>query len=134
MTEEKALKLFAKGYHRGDFSDVFAHMHKKVSYEAFYRFYRHDGRESVQRVLNEKAAELRAMPLPNRAYNGFMMVKHDIIGTRCESCLVLTGDDPRNVLGIVRIKCTPLKIRDIRILDPAQCKYTRGDLFPREAR
>ena len=125
MTEEKALKLFARCYNACDFAAVVRRLHGHASFEAYKRFYRSDGRESVARLLAEKAAELRALPLPNRAYLGFMMVKRDIIGTRCESCVVLTRSDPQQVEGIVRIKCTPLRVKDIRVLDPAKCQYTR---------
>jgi hypothetical protein len=134
LTEEKALRIFARCYNRGDFADIAARLHKKASYEAYNRFYVSTGEESVARLLTDKAAELRALPKPNRAYYGFMMVKHDVIGTRCESCLVLTRDDTREVEGVVRIKCTPLRIRGIRILDPASCKYTRGDYAGMEGR
>jgi hypothetical protein len=132
MTEEKALKLFARCYNAGDFSDIYHYLHKKASFEAFYRFYRNDGRESVARLLQEKSTELRALPQPNCAYYGFMMVKHDVIGLRAESCLVLTKSDPRQAEGVVRIKCTPLHIKDIRILDPTGCNYTRGDYAGKE--
>lgn len=134
MTEEKALKIFARCYNRGDFTDVARLLHKSATYEAYNRFYVNTGAESVSRLLSEKAAELRAWPKPNRAYWGYMMVKHDLIGVRCESCLVLTRDDPREVEGVVRIKCSPLHIRNIRILDPSACKYTRGDYIDLEGR
>lgn len=127
MTEEKALKIFARCYNRGDFAGVARLLHKKADYEAYNRFYVSAGRESVARLLGEKGAELRAKPKPWRAYLGFMMVKHDVIGTRCESCLVLTREDPREAEGIVRISCTMFRIRSIRILDPAKSQYTRGD-------
>jgi hypothetical protein len=132
MTEDKALKLFASCYNACDFSGISRLLHKKAGFEAFYRFYRNDGRDSVARLLQEKAAELRALPLPNKAYFGFMMVKHDVIGLRAESCLVLTKNDPWQVEGVVRIKCTPLHIKDIKILDPVSCKYTRGDYAGKE--
>jgi hypothetical protein len=134
MTEEKALKLYARCYNSGDFSGLTALLHKKAAYEAHNRFYRTEGRDNVARLLGEKAAELRAIPQPNRAYYGFIMVKHDLIGLRAESCLVLTKADPWLVEGVVRIKCTPLHIKEIRILDPEKCKYTRGDYAEREGR
>jgi hypothetical protein len=132
LTEERALKIFARCYNKGDFADIARRLHKKASFEAFYRFYRNEGRENVQGILTEKAAELRALPVANRAYYGFMMVKHDVIGLRAESCLVLTKDDPWQVEGVVRIKCTALHIKDIRILDPDACKFTRGDFAGKE--
>jgi hypothetical protein len=85
------------------------------------------GRETVSRALEEKAAELRAQPLPNRAYSGFMMERRDIGGLRAELCVVLTRAESWLAEGIVRIKCTPLHIKDIRVFDPAKCEYTRGD-------
>jgi hypothetical protein len=125
MTEEKALKLFARCYNACDFTAVAGLLHGKASYEAYNRFYRNDGRESVARFLAGKAAGLRALPEPNRAYSGFMMVRHGIIGTKCEPCVVLTRGDPLQAEGIVRIKCTPLRVKDIRVLDPGKCNYTR---------
>jgi hypothetical protein len=106
---------------------VVRRLHKKASYEAYNRFYRSAGREIVSRALGEKAAELRALAAPNRAYFGFMMVRHDIGGVRAESCAVLTRAEPWQVIGVVRIKCTPLHIKDIMVYDPAKCEYTRGD-------
>lgn len=128
MTEEKALKIFARCYNACDFEDVVRRLHKKASFEAFNRFYRNVGRDGVERFLAEKAAELRALPKPNRAHYGFMLIQRGFSPMlRPESCAVLTQDDPWKVEGVVRIKCTPLHIKDIRVFDPAKCQYTRGD-------
>jgi hypothetical protein len=127
MNEDKALRIFARCYNACDFTGVKCRLHKKATFEAYNRFYRSAGREIVSRTLDEKASELRAKPAPNRAYLGFMMVRHDIGGVRAESCVVLTRADPRQAEGIVRIKCTPLHIKDIVAYDPAKCEYTRGD-------
>jgi hypothetical protein len=127
MTEEKALNIYARCFNARDFADVVRLLHRKATFEAYNRFYRCEGAESVARFLEEKAAELRAQPKPGRAYAGFMMVRHDIAGLRAESCVVLTQYEPWNVEGVVRIKCTPLHIKGIRVLDPAKCQFTRGD-------
>jgi hypothetical protein len=127
MTEEKALKIFAHCYNTGDFSAIIEKLHAKASFEAYNRFYKNEGAEFVSRMLQERGAELRELPKPNRAYYGFMMVRHDIIGRRAESCVVLTRDEPWKIEGVVRIKCSPLHIKDIRVYDPAKCEYTRGD-------
>ncbi len=68
-----------------------------------------------------------ALERPNRAYHGFMMVKRGLSPIpRPEPCVVLTRNEPWLTEGIVRIKCTPLHIKDIRVLDPATCEFTRG--------
>lgn len=127
MTEERALRLFAACYRRQSFTPMLRWLHKKASYTAFNRFYVSSGKDGVARLLGEKETELQALPRPNRAFRGFMMVKHDLIGNRAESCAVLTRADPWQTEGIVRIKCTPLHIKDIRVLNPADCQYTRGE-------
>jgi hypothetical protein len=127
MTEEKALRLFARCYNACDFAPLVRRLGKKATYTAYNRFYVSSGREAVARLLGEKAEELRALPQKNRAYHGFVIVQRDIIGRRADPCLVLTKHEPWQTLGVVRIKCTPLHIKDIRILDPAECRATRGD-------
>jgi hypothetical protein len=127
MNEEKALRLFARCANARDFSPLVRLLHRKASFEAYDRFYRSQGRESVEKVLAEMALALHAQQNAGRAYHGFMMVKHDVIGLRAESCAVLTGSDPWKAEGIVRIRCTPLRIKGIRVLDPAGCACTRGE-------
>jgi hypothetical protein len=127
LTEEKALKLFARLYNKCDFSGIVRHLHPKATYESWDNFYKYTGRSSVAGVLGAKACSLREINPRNKAYIGFTMVKHDIIGTRCEPCLVLTRDDPRQVIGVVRIKCSWRRIRRIRIYDGKGMTYTRGD-------
>jgi len=127
MTEERALKLFAQAYNNGDFSKVVGRLHTRATYEAHDRFYRCTGKDKVAAVLGEKADILNALADRYRAYTGFIQVKHDVIGTRMESCVVLTGSDPRDVKGLVRIKCTPLHIKDILIKNPKDHTYTRAD-------
>jgi hypothetical protein len=134
MNEERALRLFARCANAGDFSPIASLLHKKASFEAYNRFYRSQGRDSVAWVLAEMAEALRARAEPDRAYHGFMMVQHDIIGMRAESCAVLMRSDPRKAEGIVRIRCTPLHIKDIRVLDPAKCTCTRGPYAGTEGR
>lgn len=134
MTEEKALRLFARCYNACDFTVFARRLHKNAGFEAYNRFYRNEGRESVARLLREKAAELRALPAPNRAYYGFVTVRRDLGGTKVENCVVLTKNDPWQAEGIVRIKCSLLHIKDVRILNPAECQYTRADYAGMEVR
>lgn len=128
MSEEKALELFARCYNRCDFTEFARRLSKRAVYEAFNRFYRHNGRESVRRLLEEKAAELRSMPLPNKAWRGYLMSTHDLMDLpKCDRCVILTASDPRRVLGIVRIKAWVFGIREIVVMDPVKCQFTRGD-------
>lgn len=128
MSEEKALELFARCYNRCDFTEFNRRLSRHASYEAFNRIYRHNGRDSVRRYFDEKAAELRSLPRPNKAWRGYLMTKHDLMDLpKCDHCVVLTHNDPRQTLGIVRIRCSLFGIREIRVLDPARCQCTRGD-------
>ena len=128
MSEEKALELFARCYNRCDFAGFARRLSKRAVYEAFNRLYVHDGRDSVLRALNEKAAELRAMDRPNKAWRGYLRYKSDMLDLpRCDNCVVLTANDPGRVLGVVRIRCTIFGVRAIRVLDPAKCDFTRGE-------
>ena len=127
MTEERALKLFARCYNSGDFSKLIRRLHKRVTFEAYDRFYKYSGAEKVAAILAQRAASLNSMPQRNRAYSGYVQVRYEIIGVRMESCLVLTGSDPRDVHGLVRIKCTPLHIKAINILEPKLHNYTRAE-------
>lgn len=126
MNEEKALRMFARCYNERDFAGLERRLHRKASYGAYNRIYVSRGRQAVSKALAEKAAELLARPRPNRAHMGFMMKPRDVGGIKAEYCVVLTRDDPRQAEGIVRIRCTPLHIKDIWVYDPAQCQYTRG--------
>lgn len=127
LTEEKALELYARGYNRRDFTAVARKLHRSAELVAFNRFYRHDGKDSVARYLREKADELAQSVELHRAYHGFMMVPRGMAGVKCESCVVLTKSNPPLAEGIVRIRCSPLGILEIQILDPERCEYTRGD-------
>lgn len=127
MNEEKALRLFGQCYNSGDFAPLIRKLGRKAFYEAHNRLYLCSGRERVAALLNEKAAELKALPEPNRAYKGFLIVKRELIGSKPDHCVVLTGADTRNVLGVVRIKCGWLSVKSIKVLDPAACEYTRAD-------
>ncbi len=132
MNEEKALKLFAACYNARDFSKLLSRLHRKATYTAYNRFYVSSLKEGVSRLLMEKAEELRAVEPPNRAYHGFVETPRSLTGTRVDPCLVLTRHLPWQELGIVRIKCTLLHIKDIRILDPATHAHTRADLAGKE--
>jgi hypothetical protein len=134
MNEEKALRLFAWCANARDFSPLVRFLHRKASFEAYDRFYRSEGRESVIKALAEMATAMSAQQNTGRAYHGFMMVRHDIIGLRAESCAVLTGSDPWKAGGIVRIRCSPAHIKGIRVLDPAECACTRGEYAGGEVR
>ena len=127
MTEERALKLFARCFNSGDFTKLIRRLHKKAVFEAYDRFYKYTGAEKVAAVLLQRAASLNSAPQRSRAYNGYVQVRYELIGLRMESCLVLTGSDPRDVQGLVRIKCTPLHIKAITVLDPKLHTYTRAD-------
>ena len=127
MTEEQALKLFARCYNRCDFSPIVRYIHKKASYESWDHFYKYTGRGSVAGALAEKANMIKEKNPPNRAYMGFVMVRHDIIGLRCEPCVLLTRNDPRQVIGVMRIKCTPFRMKHFRVWDGKGMTITRGD-------
>jgi hypothetical protein len=126
MSEEKALKIFARCYNERNFAPLVRRLHRKASYGAYNRIYVSRGRPAVSRALAEKAAALQAQPRPSRAYMGFLIKPRDVGGIKAEYCVVLTRDDPRQAEGVVRIRCTPLHIKDIWVYDPAQCQYTRG--------
>ena len=128
LTEEKVLKLFARCYNRSDFEPIIARLSRKAAYESWNNFYHYRGRESVTRVLRERAVRLQATAPKERAYMGFMMVKRDMIGTHPEHCVcICEGDDPNRVTGLVRIRFTPLRIQRIDIVAAATHPYTRGD-------
>ena len=128
MSEEKALELFARCYNRCDFAEFNRKLGRRAAYEAFNRFYVHSGRDSVRRLLEEKAAEQRALPRPNKAWRGYLMSKHDLLELpKCDHCVILTANDPGKVLGIVRIKASLFGVREIAVLDPAKCQFTRGE-------
>ena len=133
MSEEKALALFGRCYNCCDFTGLAGSLGKRAIYEAFNRIYRHEGRDSVTKALTEKAAELRALPRPNRAYRGFLNSMHELLGLpKCENCVVLTKDDPNQAIGIVRIRYSFFRIREIRVLDPAKYNFTRGSYLGKE--
>jgi hypothetical protein len=74
-----------------------------------------------------KAEKLAQANPRERAYLGFVMVKHDLIGTRCEPCVLLTDDGARQVNGVVRIHCTLRCIQDISVSRNEGMQITRGD-------
>ena len=128
MSEEKALELFARCYNRCDFTEFSRRLSRRATYEAYNRIYRHNGRDSVRRLLDEKAAELRSLVRPNKAWRGYLVSKHDLLDLpKCDNCVILTANDPRQILGIVTIRGTVFGIREIRVLDPAKCECTRGE-------
>ncbi len=127
MTEEKALALYARCYNRCDFSELNRKLSQKATYMAYNNFYEHKGRGSVCKALDAKAADLRALPRPNKVWRGYLKGRAEALDLpRMDSCLVLTADDPSRVLGVVILTRALFRIRDIRVLDPARCQYTRG--------
>lgn len=133
MNDERALALFAQCYNRCDFAEFSRKLSEEAAFAAFNSFYTYNGKESVRKALDEKASELRRLEQPNKAWRGYLRGHHGLLDMpRMDSCVVLTASDPSIVLGVVIIKCALFRIRDIRVLDPAVCSFTRSDrLFSR---
>ncbi len=128
MNNESALALFAQCYNRCDFSDFSRKLSKKAAFAAFNSFYVFKGRDGIRRALDEKASELHQLKQPNKAWRGFLRGSHGLLDLpKMDNCIVLTASDPSIVLGVVTIQCALFRIRDIRVLDPADCSYTRSD-------
>lgn len=130
MNNERALALFARCYNRCDFSDFGRKLSDNATFVAFNSFYTYKGQDSIRKALDDKANELRQLELPNKAWRGYLRGHHGMLDLpKMDDCVVLTASDPSIVLGVVMIQCALFRIRDIRVLDPADCSYTRSDLL-----
>ena len=132
MSEERALELFAMCYNGGDFSPVIRRLHKRCTLEWYDFFYRQEGRDRVEQMLHWREAKLNAQTPRNRAHHGFEMVKHDVLGMQPQACIVLTDSTDREVLGIVRIRCSLFRIKTIYVGNPEYHTYTRGKYIETE--